>query len=723
MASTRQKTLSRVVLTGVGVRIALIVLVTTLVGHYFAASNFEASALKTLTQYVDECSARESQQLMLAEQNLKALREHYLELLKTFPQSALAERFDTLVLRRSDGALQSDLNVPPNLRRCTIFVPRGAELNQEIKARITILHDLCGIYGPAWREQFPGGIYFETYQSVNVEYHGTLPAWSTNAPATWDLTQRKEFVVSIPQANPARNVAFTAPFYSNYMKAMMVDAVIPIDEDGRHVATGGLNIRVDRLLQRTRTGAIENGYNLLLRADGLLISGPTTPEHVPAGNVKEMNDSHLKAIYQCAISIASNADSGVKVQRVNDDYIGVTRLAGPGWYFVSVLPRAAVLAPATSFAHIGLLIGAACILLEILLLSQFLRKKVTKPLEELTRAAAQVEQNNMAVHFSPQSTHELERLTEAFVAMARGVAERDARLAAHARQLEETVQQRTEEVQRVHYEQLVQATKLNSLGLLVAGVAHEINNPNHSIQGNAHLLARVWKDAHSILQSYYERNGDFELGGIPYSELNRAAPELFDAISSCSRRIQLFIEELKRYARKDTATTESVDLNRVLSGSVMLLKSNIKSKCELTVDQAPGLPPVSGRFAKLEQVIVNLVQNAVESFPDERPVSQRKISLSSKIQAGGVEICVADNGGGISPEDQKHLTEPFFTRRQARGGTGLGLYVTAAIVKEHGGVMTFESQIDAGTTVRIWLPARSSPALEAELQETKAATA
>lgn len=263
---------------------------------------------------------------------------------------------------------------------------------------------------------------------------------------------------------------------------------------------------------------------------------------------------------------------------------------------------------------------------------------------------------------------------------------------------------KAEEQANLHQQQLMQASKMVALGTLVSGVAHEVNNPNNFIMLNSPILKEAWDNAMPILEKYYEENGDFILGGMKYTEMRKNIPTLFSGISDGAKRIKHIVDELKNYVRDNTADlTQSVDINEVLKSAVSLLANMIKNSTnQFAIEYDDNIPSIKGNFQRLEQVIINLVQNACQALPD----SKKGIFVSVKFdkKRSNIVVSVRDEGTGIPPDALLHITDPFFTTKHDSGGVGLGLSISLKIIKEHGGRMHFDSEIGAGTTIEIILP-------------------
>jgi len=252
--------------------------------------------------------------------------------------------------------------------------------------------------------------------------------------------------------------------------------------------------------------------------------------------------------------------------------------------------------------------------------------------------------------------------------------------------------------------ELIQADKMISLGVLVSGVAHEINNPNSFIMLNGPLLWEAWKSIVPILEKYHAENGDFNIGGLPYSDMRDEIPQLFSGIKEGSERIQRIIQDLKNFARQDGAGMDQyVDMNEVIKSSIRLTDNLIKKATKFfKVEFGQKLPLIMGNKQKLEQVMINLIENACQALPDKK----KGLFITSFFDK--IERCVAvevrDEGEGIPKNLLPRIMDPFFTTRRSEGGTGLGMSVSSNIIKGHGGKIEVESEWGKGTTIRFFIP-------------------
>jgi signal transduction histidine kinase len=264
---------------------------------------------------------------------------------------------------------------------------------------------------------------------------------------------------------------------------------------------------------------------------------------------------------------------------------------------------------------------------------------------------------------------------------------------------------RLEQEAREIQAKLIQTNKMTSLGLLVSGVAHEINNPNNFILANSQLLASSWDDARKILREYAAENGEFFLGGVPFSELDAHSPQLFAGILDGARRINEIVHNLKSFARQDQAAADSrFELNQVVAGAITILHQELVRHTErFQVDLGEDLPSVRGRGQQVGQIVKNLLMNACQALP----ARSHGIWLGTSWDrtAGQVEEAVRDEGCGKSIEERRRIMEPFFTTKLDSGGTGLGLSICQSIVREHQGTLEFTSEPGRGSTFLVRLPA------------------
>ncbi len=257
-------------------------------------------------------------------------------------------------------------------------------------------------------------------------------------------------------------------------------------------------------------------------------------------------------------------------------------------------------------------------------------------------------------------------------------------------------------LEKTYERQLQQADKLASLGQLVSGIGHEINNPNQFIRGNVKIIQQAFEGILPILDEYYAQHPDLKIARLKYEFFREHILVLVNDMAHGSERIKEIVEGLKRFARRDEGLLiDAVDANTILDAARRLVHNEVNKFADIELDLAADLPIITGNAQKIEQVIVNLLINAGQAMPEGR---RGRIRASTRAEGANVVIEVQDNGKGMSEQTIKRIFEPFFTTRRAGGGTGLGLAIAYRIVEEHGGSIAVASKLDVGTTFKISLP-------------------
>ena len=239
--------------------------------------------------------------------------------------------------------------------------------------------------------------------------------------------------------------------------------------------------------------------------------------------------------------------------------------------------------------------------------------------------------------------------------------------------------------------QLLQAEKLSAIGQLVAGVAHELNNPLTSVIGYAQLLQEEVREA---------RTADPSRPAVDLShDLRRIAEE--------AERAATIVRNLLAFARRQTAARAEQDIADVMSRVLSLRAYEFRlSAIELATDFEPDLPPVLGDGGQLQQALLNLLLNAEQAMRGH-PARRIRVGARHVPEADAVELFIADSGHGIPDENLRRIFDPFFTTREVGEGTGLGLSICYGIVRDHGGQISVESRVGQGTTFKVLLPARA----------------
>jgi signal transduction histidine kinase len=237
-------------------------------------------------------------------------------------------------------------------------------------------------------------------------------------------------------------------------------------------------------------------------------------------------------------------------------------------------------------------------------------------------------------------------------------------------------------------EQLLLAERMASIGMVAAGVVHEINNPLTALLGSAELA----------LQALRSKNA----AGVG-PEHSTAQSEL-DRVLEAAERLSRIVADVKLFSHAGTDPIDAVDVHAALSSSVRLALHEAAGRCQILTDYGQT-PPVNLSASRLGQVFLNLLLNAAQAIAPGN-ASENHIHISTHTDAEGWAVVeISDTGSGIAPALQKTLFEPFITTKAVGAGTGLGLFITQRIVKEAGGRLEFVSELGHGTRFRVCLPA------------------
>jgi PAS domain S-box-containing protein len=268
------------------------------------------------------------------------------------------------------------------------------------------------------------------------------------------------------------------------------------------------------------------------------------------------------------------------------------------------------------------------------------------------------------------------------------------------------------EAMKLAQSRMVQSEKLASLGQMVAGVAHEINNPLSFVGNNIAVLQRDLTDLRDLLLLYQEAD--------PVISAER--PELLSRIEQFRdvadveytvnnlqgvltrsreglKRIQQIVKDLRLFARIDEGDRNEADLNAGIESTITIIHGHAHKKGVTIHPELTPLPPVNCYPARINQIVMNLLSNAIDATPEGGTVTVR-----TKAEKDRVNIQVSDTGSGMSPEVRQKIFDPFFTTKPVGQGTGLGLSISYGIVHDHGGTIDVESTPGKGTTFMVSLP-------------------
>jgi signal transduction histidine kinase len=253
-------------------------------------------------------------------------------------------------------------------------------------------------------------------------------------------------------------------------------------------------------------------------------------------------------------------------------------------------------------------------------------------------------------------------------------------------------------------QQLQQAQKMETLGTLVAGVAHEINNPLNLIMYNIPLLKKIWVDLLPILMERKQVEPEQTFGGFAYDFLEDNLIQLITDMELAVHRVAKTVSDLKNFSKQSNVAEKSpMQVNSAVNNAMRLAKTTLRaSSVHVNLNLADDLPRIEGNLQSIEQIILNILINAVQAIDHDR--GEIEITTGFQVKDGRVFINIKDNGRGISAAIADRIFLPFVTDKQNEGGTGLGLSVTYSLVKAHQGEITFDPRPGRGTSFTVNLP-------------------
>jgi len=321
----------------------------------------------------------------------------------------------------------------------------------------------------------------------------------------------------------------------------------------------------------------------------------------------------------------------------------------------------------------------------------FVHRLVYVPLRDLESGAKRLSSGDLEQLIPVRSADEFGELASSFNAMTTALRNSQQELREWGRTLEEKVAKRTQEL-RVAEAEAARGEKLASVGLLAAGIAHELNNPLTGILTFSSLIRK----------------------GLPDGS---ADAEDMDLVIRETKRCAAIIKGLLDFAREKTPEKKFTDLNQIVLGTTRIIERPAHLRdIEIAMELDPDLPPVWADADQITQVIMNMLVNAQHAIEEKGNITVRtrraEKVLSSEPGAQpvpAVELSIVDTGCGIPEKNLKRIFDPFFTSKEVGKGTGLGLSVSHGIISAHGGTIEVESDVGEGTTFRIFLPLERPP--------------
>ncbi|HLO51838.1 MAG TPA: ATP-binding protein [Kamptonema sp.] len=348
-------------------------------------------------------------------------------------------------------------------------------------------------------------------------------------------------------------------------------------------------------------------------------------------------------------------------------------------------------------------------------------RAIAIPLQAVTSVAQTItQQANFDLQAPVTTEDEVGTLAKSINQLVKWVAEYTDELELARQTLEERVQARTEELTAAIHQlkhtqtQLIQTEKMSSLGQMVAGVAHEINNPINFIYGNLEYANQYIIDLLNLLRLYQQEYPQpteaiaEEIAEIELDFITEDLLKIFESMKIGSERIRQIVLSLRNFSRLDEAQMKLVDIHEGIENTLLILNSRLKPGIEV-IKKYGDLPEIECYPAQLNQVFMNIIVNAIDALEDSWCNSKKEqnpqiLIETKKLESGKILVRICDNGPGISPTIQNKLFDPFFTTKEPGKGTGIGLAICYQVVEKHRGKIEVISSLGAGAEFAIALP-------------------
>ncbi len=690
--------------------------------YFYTLHTGEAQIRQDLRRHLQDRSAHDSEVFQLAEVNQQILKQDLMERLAQPPEPT--QRFDQQMSRWSDGTLRNfpqkqDLKLFPALKKSTVLVGSQVQLTDKLKSQILTFEAVTSQYGRAFYSRYDN-TWVNSSQNISVDYRPKT-LWGLEATANTDVTQEEYGQLATPAKNPSRSSQWTSLYFDAVPARWMVSLVTPVDYEGKHIGTIGNDIVVNDLMEVTIRDAFPHSRNVIFQQDGLLIVHPNRMDEIKASGGKlklqSINDPELKRIYDQTRSAPSTDPIQIIKDPKGKSFWAITKIKGPDWIWVTIYPQSDLVLKAIEQTLPLIVLGILALFLELFLLYRVLRRNVHLPLFKLSAATRAIERGDFEVELDTQRPDELGSLARSFSSMVSQLQTSFSQLETYNETLESQVQERTQELSNTltnlqqTQRQLIQSEKMSSLGEMVAGIAHEVNNPIGFVHGNLEYAETYVRQLLEHIALYHESDSLSEAVKANAEEIDLAfiqtdLPKLLASMKMGTDRIQEIVLSLRNFSRLDGVELKEANLHEGLDSTLLILNHRLKRppKTPIAVEKHYGqLQLVQCYPGLLNQVFMNLMGNAIDALES---VEDAKIMITTRLLNENVEIEIADNGSGIPESVIPDIFNSFFTTKEIGKGTGLGLSISHQIITErHGGSIVCRS-LPQGTAFVITIPIR-----------------
>jgi C4-dicarboxylate-specific signal transduction histidine kinase len=503
-----------------------------------------------------------------------------------------------------------------------------------------------------------------------------------------DTSDFKEDYYTIPKKlkQPVIIDPFHYQYHGNEKVYFETSMEIPILENDTFIGVIGIDIDLYDLQEQFKNLKVfKNGFISILSNSGRIVTHPDSSIIDTDPFLTSKNSNPILDGFKTGNEFTSNSLSEFSKENAFRYFIPINMeyMVDP-WYIMVEIPQKEIFEYANRIRTISFIALATLLLLLVY---------VTYTAVERRKWTAQL--NKYSINLEEQvqlRTQEIETLNEELRQSNDELMTTNEALLQQKEELINTLE-RLKETQK----QLIQSEKMASIGVLTAGIAHEINNPINFINSSLHILKNTIESSVKPINEKPSENN------LAVQKILKTFSTLLTNMQTGTDRIVEIIKGLGIYARNDENAKTLTNIHETIDSTLVLLNNKLKNKISV-VKHYGNIPSINCYQVKISQVIMNIISNAIDSINEKSNNEHGRIIITTLTEQSLVMIKICDNGTGIAEKDVDHIFEPFFTTKHVGKGSGLGLYISHSIVEKHNGRIIVNRIIEGGTEFIIELP-------------------